>query len=124
MWERYCRGVSAIFFVIDTADEDWFDTAGVVRLEIILSRPALDGIPVLVLPNKSDLPGAFVLMAVMFSCSDRVVVVMSFVERCGLVVAGEHGCACGGGDEFRLMGDRKAVNSWQRAHGLRDGCAV
>lgn len=57
MWERYCRGVSAVVFVIDAADEDRFETAR-VELQEILSRQALDGIPVLVLANKSDLPGA------------------------------------------------------------------
>lgn len=57
MWERYCRGVSAVVFVIDAADEDRFETAR-VELQDILSRRALDGIPVLVLANKSDLPGA------------------------------------------------------------------
>ncbi|CAN8071452.1 unnamed protein product [Agarophyton chilense] len=57
MWERYCRGVSAVVYVVDAADNDRFDTA---RLELhdILSRTALDGIPVLFLANKSDLPGA------------------------------------------------------------------
>lgn len=57
MWERYCRGVSAVVFVIDAADYDRFDTAR-LELQDILSRRALDGIPVLVLANKSDLPGA------------------------------------------------------------------
>lgn len=57
MWERYCRGVSAVVFVIDAADEERFETAR-IELQDILSRPALDGIPVLVLANKSDLPGA------------------------------------------------------------------
>lgn len=57
MWERYCRGVSAVVFVIDSADEERFDTAR-VELQDILARPALDGIPVLVLANKNDLPGA------------------------------------------------------------------
>lgn len=57
MWERYCRGVSAVVFVIDAADEDRFETAR-VELHDILSRPALAGIPLLVLANKSDLPGA------------------------------------------------------------------
>lgn len=56
-WERYCRGVSAVVFVIDAADESRFETAR-VELQDILARPALDGIPVLVLANKSDLPGA------------------------------------------------------------------
>ncbi len=27
MWERYCRGVSAIVFVVDAADEQQFETA-------------------------------------------------------------------------------------------------
>lgn len=57
MWERYCRGVSAVVFVVDAADEERFDTAR-VELHDILSRETLDGIPVLVLANKSDLPGA------------------------------------------------------------------
>ena len=57
MWERYCRGVSAVVFVIDAADEERFETAR-VELHDILSRPSLNGIPVLVLANKSDLPGA------------------------------------------------------------------
>ncbi|KAI0561321.1 Arl8 [Gracilaria domingensis] len=57
MWERYCRGVSAVVFVIDAADYDRFDTAR-LELQDILSRQALNGIPVLVLANKSDLPGA------------------------------------------------------------------
>lgn len=57
MWERYCRGVSAVIFVIDAADEERFETAR-IELQDILSRPALDAIPVLVLGNKSDLPGA------------------------------------------------------------------
>lgn len=57
MWERYCRGVSAVVFVIDAADEERFETAR-VELHEILSRDALAGIPVLVLANKSDLPGA------------------------------------------------------------------
>lgn len=57
MWERYCRGVSAVVFVVDAADEEHFEIAR-VELHEILSRPALAGIPVLVLANKSDLPGA------------------------------------------------------------------
>lgn len=57
MWERYCRGVSAVVFVIDAADEERFETAR-IELQDILSRPALNGIPVLILANKSDLPGA------------------------------------------------------------------
>lgn len=57
MWERYCRGVSAVVFVVDAADPERFETAK-VELHDILSRPALSTIPVLVLANKSDLPAA------------------------------------------------------------------
>lgn len=57
MWERYCRGVSAVLFVVDAADRERFETAK-VELHDILSRPSLSGIPVLVLANKSDLPAA------------------------------------------------------------------
>eukprot|EP00173_Palmaria_palmata_P004471 Plantae.Rhodophyta-Palmaria_palmata.ctg618.p1 GENE.Plantae.Rhodophyta-Palmaria_palmata.ctg618~~Plantae.Rhodophyta-Palmaria_palmata.ctg618.p1 ORF type:complete len:203 (+),score=40.55 Plantae.Rhodophyta-Palmaria_palmata.ctg618:47-610(+) len=57
MWERYCRGVSAVVFVVDAADSERFETAR-VELHDILGREGLAGIPVLVLANKSDLPGA------------------------------------------------------------------
>ena len=57
MWERYCRGVQAIVYVVDAADHDNLDSA---RLELaeLLSKPSLQGIPLLVLGNKNDLPGA------------------------------------------------------------------
>ncbi|XP_047161382.1 ADP-ribosylation factor-like protein 8a isoform X2 [Vigna umbellata] len=42
MWERYCRAVSAI----------------VDELHDLLSKPSLNGIPILVLGNKIDKPGA------------------------------------------------------------------
>ncbi|VDN07954.1 unnamed protein product [Thelazia callipaeda] len=57
MWERYCRGVNAIIFMVDAADEDKLEAS---RMELIqlLDKPQLDSIPVLVLANKKDLPGA------------------------------------------------------------------
>lgn len=57
MWERYCRGVQAIVYVVDAADHDNLDSA---RLELaeLLGKPSLQGIPLLVLGNKNDLPGA------------------------------------------------------------------
>ena len=70
MWERYCRGVNAIVFMVDAADEDKLEVrlSTVLRLnpvqasrnELIqlLDKPQLDAIPVLVLGNKKDLPGA------------------------------------------------------------------
>ncbi|KAF9433687.1 ADP-ribosylation factor-like protein 8B [Entomortierella beljakovae] len=57
MWERYCRGVNAIVFVIDAADHDKLDAAR-TELRNLLDKPQLANIPVLVLGNKNDLPGA------------------------------------------------------------------
>ncbi|KAK4046789.1 ADP-ribosylation factor-like protein [Microbotryomycetes sp. JL221] len=54
MWERYCRGVAAIVFLVDAADKDTFDAAG-AELHALLEKPQLVGIPVLVLGNKNDL---------------------------------------------------------------------
>merc|ERR1719240_1767919 len=57
MWERYCRGVQAIVYVVDAAD---IDNVSVSKTELhdLLTKPALAGIPVLVLGNKNDLPEA------------------------------------------------------------------
>jgi len=57
MWERYCRGVQAIVFVVDSADLDNMEAAK-KELQDLLSRPPLAGIPLLVLGNKSDLAEA------------------------------------------------------------------
>lgn len=53
MWERYCRGVSAIVYVVDAADAQ---NLAIARRELheLLGKPSLAGIPVLVLGNKSD----------------------------------------------------------------------
>ena len=55
MWERYCRGVQAIVYVVDSADLDSVDTSA-KELQELLSKPSLTGIPLLVLGNKNDLP--------------------------------------------------------------------
>ncbi|RMZ84557.1 hypothetical protein DV737_g1209, partial [Chaetothyriales sp. CBS 132003] len=55
MWERYCRDVNAIIFVVDAADHDAIPVAK-EELHALLSKPELAGIPLLVLANKSDLP--------------------------------------------------------------------
>jgi len=88
MWERYCRGVNAIVyaparrarptcatrqlivcdalhaaararprFVVDSADLDKMEGAK-TELKNLLEKPQLAGIPILVLGNKNDLPGA------------------------------------------------------------------
>ncbi|CAI5989632.1 unnamed protein product [Closterium sp. NIES-64] len=53
MWERYCRGVSAIVYVVDASDHD---NIPVSRRELheLLSKPSLAGIPLLLLGNKCD----------------------------------------------------------------------
>ena len=56
MWERYCRGVNAIVYMVDAADPDKIE-ASRNELHNLLERPQLAGIPILVLGNKRDLPG-------------------------------------------------------------------
>ncbi|GAA0184746.1 hypothetical protein Leryth_000474 [Lithospermum erythrorhizon] len=53
MWERYCRGVSAMVYVVDAADRD---SIPITRTELheLLTKPSLNGIPLLVLGNKID----------------------------------------------------------------------
>lgn len=55
-WERYCQGANAIVFVIDAADREAMPVVS-EELHDLLSKPSLGGIPLLVLGNKSDLPG-------------------------------------------------------------------
>ena len=57
MWERYCRGVHAIVYVVDSADHEKFETSK-KELHDLLSKPPLAEIPLLVLCNKNDLPNA------------------------------------------------------------------
>ncbi len=57
MWERYCRGVQAIVYVVDSADHDTFEQAR-QELHDLLAKPSLARIPLLVLGNKNDLPDA------------------------------------------------------------------
>ncbi|KAK7755290.1 hypothetical protein SLS62_002795 [Diatrype stigma] len=55
MWERYCRGVNAIVFIVDIADLNLLPGAK-DELHALMRQPSLEGIPLLVLGNKSDLP--------------------------------------------------------------------
>jgi ADP-ribosylation factor-like protein 8 len=55
MWERYCRGVNAIVFIVDIVDYVKLPAAK-EELHSLMSHPTLKGIPLLVLGNKSDLP--------------------------------------------------------------------
>ncbi|KAK0618203.1 P-loop containing nucleoside triphosphate hydrolase protein [Bombardia bombarda] len=55
MWERYCRGVNAIVFIVDIADIALLPMAR-EELHALMEHENLEGIPLLVLGNKSDLP--------------------------------------------------------------------
>eukprot|EP01126_Amoeba_proteus_P047733 TRINITY_DN5472_c0_g1_i10.p1 TRINITY_DN5472_c0_g1~~TRINITY_DN5472_c0_g1_i10.p1 ORF type:complete len:138 (-),score=30.97 TRINITY_DN5472_c0_g1_i10:36-449(-) len=55
MWERYCRGVDAIVYVVDASDHEKFESAK-KELHDLISKPQLQAIPLLVLGNKNDLP--------------------------------------------------------------------
>ncbi|GAA5833607.1 hypothetical protein JCM11251_003179 [Rhodosporidiobolus azoricus] len=55
IWERYCRGVNAIVWVLDSSDSATFPTAR-AELQSLLEKPELAGIPLLVLGNKNDVP--------------------------------------------------------------------
>ncbi|KAF9077597.1 ADP-ribosylation factor family-domain-containing protein [Rhodocollybia butyracea] len=53
-WERYCNGVDAIVFVVDSSDREKFNAAR-FELHQLLSQSTLAGVPLLVLGNKNDL---------------------------------------------------------------------
>lgn len=55
MWERYCRGVNAIVFIVDIADLAVLEQAR-DELHALMGHDSIRGIPLLVLGNKSDLP--------------------------------------------------------------------
>ncbi|KAI9220581.1 P-loop containing nucleoside triphosphate hydrolase protein [Blastocladiella britannica] len=63
MWERYCRNVNAIVFVVDSADHSKLEAAK-QELRGLLERPTLTTVPLLVLGNKNDLPGALTVEGV------------------------------------------------------------
>jgi len=55
MWERYCRDVNAILFIVDITDVELLPSAR-DELHHLMEAETLRGIPLLVLGNKSDLP--------------------------------------------------------------------
>lgn len=54
MWERYCRGVEAIVFVVDAADRSRFQEAA-SEIHTLLQKPSIEKIPILIIGNKIDL---------------------------------------------------------------------
>jgi len=57
MWERYCRGVNVITFVVDSTDQKSLPSAK-KELDSILDKASVANVPLLVLLNKNDLPDA------------------------------------------------------------------
>jgi len=57
MWERYCRGVQVIVFVVDSSEAKLLPTA-LRELNTLLSQPSLSSTPLLLLFNKNDLHSA------------------------------------------------------------------
>jgi len=59
MWERYCRHVNAIVFMVDSADSEKIDEAKDELHKLFAQQSyqgaSLAGIPLLVLGNKNDL---------------------------------------------------------------------
>jgi len=78
MWERYCRGVNAIVFIVDSADAEALPVAK-DELHLLLEKPVLDGIPLLVLGNKSDIEER---MSV-----DELIEALDLKTRCGIAMA-------------------------------------
>ncbi|KAG2393853.1 hypothetical protein C9374_003617 [Naegleria lovaniensis] len=58
MWERYCRGVGAIVYVVDSASDEQTLEVAKKELHELVSKASLSTIPLLVLGNKNDLPNA------------------------------------------------------------------
>jgi len=59
MWERYCRGVQVIVFVVDSAPTDSKQLQQAkTEIQNILLQPTLAHIPFLLLFNKNDLETA------------------------------------------------------------------
>ena len=56
MWERYCRGVQAIVYVVDSSDQAKLASSK-TEFYSLIEKPILKDIPVLVLGNKCDLEG-------------------------------------------------------------------
>ena len=57
-WEKYCASSDCIVFVVDAAEEPKNFELARAQLEQLMSWESVEGIPLLVLGNKNDLPNA------------------------------------------------------------------
>jgi ADP-ribosylation factor-like protein 8 len=125
MWERYCRGVQAIVYVVDSADHDSIDQAR-KELQDLLSKPSLSSIPLLVLGNKNDLPDALTTNE-LIDRLDLKVNQRQWLSRQKLPVGPVHGLSpCFEGFTARLL-EKSCVHNCKCSHcrcatlqGLRD----
>jgi ADP-ribosylation factor related protein 1 len=60
IWEKYYDDCHAIVFVVDATDRERIDECR-ITLEKVIRNDIVDGVPVLMLANKQDLPGALKL---------------------------------------------------------------
>ena len=104
MWERYCRGVQAIVFVVDSADMDALEQAR-KELHALLTKPSLVGIPLLVLGNKDDLPQSLTTNELIDRLELKVCSIASGCSRKATSLVHECGCV---------------TLKRQRSQGLRD----
>jgi len=57
-WPNYCKDKDLLFYVVDVQDRERFGLARQLLHDIVLSSEGLKGVPLMVLANKQDLPGA------------------------------------------------------------------
>ena len=57
LWKSYTRHTDGIIFVLDSLDEERFEEAKMELIRTVRSNDNL-GVPLLLLANKQDLPGA------------------------------------------------------------------
>ncbi|XP_077234544.1 ADP-ribosylation factor-like protein 8c [Tasmannia lanceolata] len=65
IWERYCRGVSAILYVVDAADRDSIPISRIELHDLLVKRSSLKQIPLLVIGTKIDKSEALSKQALM-----------------------------------------------------------
>lgn len=58
LWSHYYKDTKGLIFVVDSADEERLSEAKQLLFDIIESPDMAEGIPVVVMGNKQDLPGA------------------------------------------------------------------
>lgn len=57
LWKSYARRADGIIFVVDSTDKERLEEAKIELIKILKS-PETQGLPVVVLANKQDLPGS------------------------------------------------------------------